>query len=119
MPRRREWSEAGNTLYNTAHVRMTSTPIHLYLVDRWLYLADEALHFIDNRLPHDERGWTAIDRLTPYFGNPICAAYLYVWTKWYWKHQREELSIETTVDKLSARTQEALRKMDEELDSDA
>ena len=114
MYRVKEWSEAvgkdGGSIY------MESTPAHLWLLDKWLWIADEALHLIDRRLPTDERGWTWIDRLTPYYGNAICFAYLYRWGTWYRDRQRQEVHVNVPTEKLSAAAQEWRRKFLEELD---
>lgn len=113
-PRIKEWSEAGNTLYRTAHISMYSTALPLWLIDKWLWIADEVVHFFDKRLPHDERGWTALDRITPDWGNLFCSSYLYAWGSWYRKQQKLEVQVEVPFEKLSQSTQDWLIKDAEE-----
>lgn len=99
-----EWSEAVGQ--DKGSIYMESTPIGLWLVDKWLWIADEALHYIERRFPTDSRGWSWIDRLTPDYGNPICFAYLYRWGNWYRDRQRREVHIDVRLEQLSKRTQE-------------
>lgn len=87
-------------------IEMESVPLHLWIIDRWLWLADKAVHLVDNRLPLDEHKWTAIDRLTPRWGNAICAAYLFVWSDWYNRRVTPEVYVSVPLDKLSLATQE-------------
>lgn len=110
MPRIKEWSEGGNTLYRSAHISMESTALPLWLIDKWLWIADEVVHFIERRMPKDERGWSAIDNLTPYWGNPFCAAYLHKWGRWYRDQQKREVWAEIPFEKLSQDTRAWLAK---------
>lgn len=108
IPRTREWSEGVGQ--DEGSIIMESNPWPLYIIDRWLYVADEVLHFIERRLPRDAKGHSVIDRIDPDYGNPICYTYLYGWGNWYRKFWKQEVWVDVPLDKLSAKTQEWNRK---------
>lgn len=89
------WSEAGNSLYRTASIRRTRTPIHLDLIDRWLAAGHVVpMDWITNWL--ESRGFLALSWWFAW----SCIAYTQVWYPWLDRHQ-EEHTLEIGFDELS------------------
>ena len=116
IPRRKIWGEGVGGPNNMGAIHMDTLPWPIWLAGKWLELGDEVVHVIERRLPVDERGWSALDRLTPYWGNFFCAAYCIGWVSHIEnRYTRQEVWVEVPRNKLSAQTQEWARKLDEEM----
>ena len=81
-----EWRELGNKLYNTGTIQKVRYPLHLWLIDKWL-----------DKHPH----WVWLDYLTSDCGDPLCAAYCFVWSPYFYKHEVTLYSVQVGYDKLS------------------
>lgn len=81
-----EWHEAGNRLHKTGHISRVKIPLHIW-----------ALNWLLEKHPH----WDWLHSLSKNWGNPLCAAYCYSWSNWYWKQEIQELNISVGYDKLS------------------
>lgn len=88
------WSEAGNSLYRTAHISRTRTPVALDLMDRWLAYGHAPMDWITNWLQERKRV-----ELSWWFAWP-CIAYTQNWYPWLNMHQ-EEHTVEIGFDQLS------------------
>lgn len=81
-----EWHEAGNRLYNTGHIEKVRIPLHIWFMEQLV-----------RRHPH----WDWLDNLSKGWGNPLCAAYCFAWSNWYFKHEIRDYFVEVSFDKLS------------------
>ena len=103
------WSEAGNSMYGTASIHRTRTPIHLDLIDRWLAAGHAPMDAITSWL--QSRG---VLGLSWWFAWP-CIAYTQAWYPWLNRRQ-EEHAVEIAFDQLSADYRSWLSKQDAELE---
>ena len=110
MPMRHvtRWSEGGNSLYRTAGIYRTRTPLPLDLIDRWLAVGHAPLDLVTNWL--QARGLVG---LSWSFAWP-CIAYTQVWNPWLWKRQ-EHHTVPIEFDQLSPDYRAWLAEKDAEL----
>lgn len=100
-PRKIEWHEAGNDLYNTGGVWRETHPFWAYTMERWL----------DRGHPHHHLWNAAWQRIYPYWGDPFCAAYCQVWSGLYGRYfTKEDYRLELTFEQLSAGYREWYKK---------
>jgi hypothetical protein len=105
------WSETGNSLYQTASITRTRTPLPLDLIDRWLSIGHVPMDWITNSL--QARG--LVDA-SWWFAWP-CIAYTQVWYPWL-NERQDEHTVEIEFDQLSADYRAELAALDEELESE-
>jgi hypothetical protein len=87
-------------------IHLESAPLHWWLLDRWLELGH----------PHWEWWDRAWGRVSPWWGDPFCAAFLFVWAPLY-RTKVESSMIEIGWDALPATSkQEVLARRDDELE---
>jgi hypothetical protein len=84
VPRIEEWSAAGSAEDGVGFVTYHQIAIHWWLLHRWL----EYGH------PHWDWWYRMWGRLLPYWGDPFCAAYLTVWSRFYWSREENRATIE-------------------------
>lgn len=88
--RKHRWRELGNRIYRSGYIEHVSVPIWVWLLDKWLA-----------RHPHWNWWGHMWGKLLPEWGDPFCAAYCFVWSKFYYRQERTEHSIDVGFDKLS------------------
>ena len=102
------WSEGGNSLYRTASIYRTRTPLHLDLLDRWLAVGHAPLDWVTNWL--QAQGRVGLSWL---FAWP-CIAYTQAWYPWLSKRQ-DQHTVPIEFGQLSPDYRAWLAERDEEL----
>jgi hypothetical protein len=105
------WSEAGNSLYRTASIIRTRTPLHLDLIDRWLALGHAPMDWLTNWLQPRERV-----ELSWWFAWPFIA-YTQAWFPWLRTCQDEHI-VEIAFEQLSPEYRAYLAQKDREIEGD-
>jgi predicted double-glycine peptidase len=103
------WSEGGNSLYRTASITRTRTPVHLDLIDRWLAWGHAPMDWLTNWL--QARNLVGASR---WFAWP-CEAYTQAWHKVLAEHQ-DTHDVEIDFERLSPDYREWLARHDAWLD---
>lgn len=90
-----EWRESGNKFSGSGNIERLKYPLHLWLLDRWL-----------EKHPHWHLWKLLWGKILPYWGDPFCAAYCLAWSKFYFRYEIVEYSVEVGYDNLSQQTKD-------------
>lgn len=85
-----EWQEWGNETTGTGYIAVVEIPWPLWILDQLM-----------QRHPHWGWWYAMWTRLLPGWGDPLCAAYCFPWSNFYWRHNHEVHKVEVGVENLS------------------
>jgi hypothetical protein len=97
--RAEEWSAAGDPTDGLGFITYRQIPIHWWLLHRRLTYG------------HPHWGWwyRLWGRVLPYWGDPFCAAYTIVWSRFYESRQEDPATVEVGWDGLPKVLKAAIR----------
>lgn len=90
VPRVEEWSAAGNPSDGTGFISYERVPLHWWLLHRWLEFGH----------PHWDWWHRLWQKLSPRWGDPLCASYIAVWLPFYQAQAEDHASVDVGWDRL-------------------
>lgn len=108
-PRVEDWGAGGDPEDGSGVISYWRVPIHWWLINRWLEFG------------HPHWGWwyRLWGRVLPYWGDPFCAAYTCVWSRFYLSRVEDDASVQVGWDALPAAVKAAvIARRDEDAGDD-